>query len=161
MSETNFGDEYRSYESRVPLGQVQGLIVYSQRSKPCMVKSHLALREVAFFNELQTMTVCWIVWLLICWGYSADDYIRLSALLSGCGLFPQRFASLHIGLNYYALSGLLQRSVFSVRYDRAWRITNDKLRITNAAFVIPNIVRNPAPKKKRDSSLRSEWQINC
>ena len=28
--------------------------------------------------------------------------------------------------------------------------------IPNAPFVIPNVVRNLAPKKKRDSSLRSE-----
>ena len=28
--------------------------------------------------------------------------------------------------------------------------------IPNASFVIPNVVRNPASEKKRDSSLRSE-----
>ena len=31
----------------------------------------------------------------------------------GVALFSQRFASLHIGLNYYALSGLLQLSAIS------------------------------------------------
>ena len=41
-------------------------------------------------------------------------YIRLTALFAGVGiLFSQRFASLHIGLNYYALSGLLQWSAIS------------------------------------------------
>jgi len=37
----------------------------------------------------------------------------------GVALFSQRFASLRIGLNYYALSGLLQLSAFSQQFNNS------------------------------------------